>query len=127
MLRTEITGIHVKVDDKLQKYITKKIGNLDRYVPRQARASAHAVVKMKDAKTKDKKQYVCEVILHVPIENITVSESTVNMYAAVDIAEAKLRHSLRRYKDKHGSPALHRRIINRFRRQTPPTGGPVDA
>lgn len=119
MLRTEITGVHVKVDDRLQKYITKKIGNLDRYVPRQARASSHAVVKIKQAASSDKRQYTCDIVLHVPIENIKVSESTVNMYAAVDIAEAKLRHALRRYKEIHGTPSLRRRIINRFVRQQP--------
>jgi ribosomal subunit interface protein len=116
MLRTEIDGVHSKVDDKLRKYIGKKVGNLDRYVPRHARSSAHAEVKLKEAKSKDKKQCTCEVILHLPLENIAVSETTVNMYAAVDIAEAKLRHALRKYKDKHGSPRWHRRVINRFRR-----------
>jgi ribosome-associated translation inhibitor RaiA len=43
MLRTEISGVHVKVDEKLQKYITKKIGNLEKYLTKQARGSAHAV------------------------------------------------------------------------------------
>lgn len=117
MLRTEITGVHSKVDDKLHKYIVKKIGGLDKYLPRQARGSAHAVVKLKEAKSKDHKECICEVVLHVPIENIAVHESTVNMYAAVDIAEEKLKHALRKYKDIHGTPKLHRRIINRLRRR----------
>jgi len=118
MLRTEITGVHSKVDDKLHKYIVKKIGGLDKYLPRQARGSAHAVVKLKEVKAKDQKECICEIVLHVPIENIAVHESTVNMYAAVDIAEEKLKHALRKYKDKHGTPKLHRRIINRLRRSS---------
>jgi ribosomal subunit interface protein len=121
MLRTEITGIHSKVDDKLQKYVVKKIGNLDKYLPRQARGSAHAVVKLKEATFKDRKECICEVVLHVPIENIAVHESTVNMYAAVDIAEEKLKHALRKYKDLHGTPRFHRRLINRLRRKQPAT------
>lgn len=117
MLQTEITGVHSKVDDKLHKYIVKKIGGLDKYLPRHARGSAHAVIKLKEQKAKDKKECVCEVVLHVPIENIAVHESTVNMYAAVDIAEEKLKHALRKYKDKHGTPRFHRRVINRLRRK----------
>jgi ribosomal subunit interface protein len=117
MLRTEINGVHNKVDDKLRKYITKKIGGLDKYLPRTARSSAHAEVKLKGVKAKDKNQYTCEVVLHVPIENLTVSETTINMYAAIDIAEEKLKHALRKYKDMHGTPRLHRRIINRLRRR----------
>ncbi len=118
MLRTEINGVHVKVDEKLQRYINKKIGNLEKYLARPARSSAHAEIKLIEAKAKDKNQCTCEVILHIPIENITVSETTVNMYAAVDIAEEKLKHALRKYKDLHGSPRLHRRIISRFKRRS---------
>lgn len=117
MLRTEINGVHSKVDEKLRKYINKKIGSLDKYVPRQARGSAHAVIKLKETKAKDKKQCTCEVVLHVPIENIAVKETTINMYAAVDIAEEKLKHALRKYKDQHDKPRLHRRIANRLRRR----------
>lgn len=121
MLRTEINGVHVKVDDKLRKYIVKKIGSLDKYLTRQARSSAHAEIKLKESNAKGKKQCTCEVILHVPIENLTVSETTVNMYAAVDIAEEKLKHSLRKYKEKHDVPRLHRRIMARFKRRAPAT------
>jgi putative sigma-54 modulation protein len=117
MLRTELNGVHSKVDDKLRKYITKKIGGLDKYLTRQASASAHAEVKLIEEKNKDKKQCTCEVILHVPIENIVVRETTVNMYAAVDIAEEKLKHSLRKYKELHGTPRFHRRLIARFKRR----------
>lgn len=118
MLRTEINGVHVKVDEKLQRYINKKIGNLEKYISRQARGSAHAEVKLIEKKAKDKNECTCEVILHVPIENITVRETTVNMYAAVDIAEEKLKHALRKYKDLHGSPRLHRRIIAKFKHRS---------
>lgn len=117
MLRTEISAARGKADDKLQRYIHKKIGGLDKYIPREARSSAHADVRLKVTKADDKKQCTCAVLLHVPIENIDISETTVNMYAAVDIAEAKLKQALRKYKDVHGTPKLHRRIINRLRRR----------
>jgi len=119
MLRTEITGVHTKVDDKLQKYINRKIGGLEKYLPRGARRSAHAEIRLKEKPAKDKNQCTCEVVLHVPIENIAVRETTVNMYAAVDIVEEKLKHSIRKYKEMHGTPRLHRRLMARFRRRVP--------
>jgi ribosomal subunit interface protein len=122
MLRVEINTVHGKMDDKLGRYIKKKIGGLEKYVTRAARSSAYAEVILKAAKAKDKNRYTCEVIMHVPIENLTVSETTVNMYAAVDIAEEKLKHALRKYKDMHDVPRLHRRIIARLgRRRKDPT------
>jgi ribosomal subunit interface protein len=111
-----INGVHVDINDDLHKYIIKKIGHLDKYVGRHAQASARADVKLKETKAKDKKQCTCEVILRLPKESITVQESTINMYAAVDIVETKLRNQIKKYKDTHDVPRMHRRIINRLRR-----------
>ena len=113
----DISGVHVHVDDDLRKYVTKKIGRLDRFMPRHSRTSVHGEVKLKGAKAKDKKECTCEVILHLPHETITTKESTINMYAAVDIVETKLRIQLKKYKDLHANPRLHRRLIMRFQRE----------
>lgn len=115
--RFEINAVHAKVDDRLKKYVQRKIGNLDKYVSRHARESAHAEVHLKDVKTKDKKHAVCEVTLHLPHKNIVVKESALNMYAAVDIVEAKLKQQLQKYKDTHANGKLHRRLMGRFRRK----------
>lgn len=96
----EISGIHVEVNDDLKRYITRKIGKLDRYVPRKSKDAARAEVKLSEvAVKKGKKQYTCEVILHLPRERITTKETTINMFAAVDIVETKLKNQLKKYKD----------------------------
>lgn len=115
--KLEIAGVHTEVSADLQKYITKKIGHLDRYLPRHARDSAHAEVTLKEISAKDKKQCLCEVVLHLPHETLTTKEATVNMFASVDIVEAKLKNQLKKYKDKHSSHRLHRRIIAKLRRR----------
>lgn len=115
----EISGVHVDIDPKLHRYVSKKIGGLDRYVPRKARASLHTEVILKEAKAKDKNRHTCEVIMHLPHETITVKESTVNMFAAVDIVEAKLRNQIKKYKETHSVPRLHRRLLARVRRLSP--------
>lgn len=118
--KLEINGVHMKVDDKLRTYATKKIGKLDRFIPRQAREAAHAEIFLKDdPKAKDKKEYTCEVVLRLPQDTITIQESTINPFAAVDIVEAKLKNQIKKYKEKHSTLRLHRRVLSRLRRQTP--------
>lgn len=115
--KLEINGVHAEVDDKLKKYVMKKIGSLDRYVPKKARTSLHAEVFLKESKkTKDKKE-TCEVVLHVPDEIIRISESRMNMTEAVDIVENKLKVKLVKYKEKHDQPRLRRRLMQKIRRR----------
>ncbi len=114
--RLEINAIHTDVGDDLRKYVNKKIGKLDKYIPRQARESAHAEVKLKGSNSKGKKQYTCEVILTLPHGVITTKETTLNMFAAVDIVETKLKNQLKRYKGQHSVLRGHtRRLIGKFR------------
>ncbi len=114
----EIQGEHTVVDDSLRKYVTKKIGGLDRYVPRNARESAHGEVHLKEnKKKKDNTHCICEVVLHLPKQTIVINEHALNMYAAVDIAEAKLKQQIQKYKDTHHNGKMHRKVFNRFRRQ----------
>jgi len=118
--RLDISGVHMEVGDDLKKYVIKKIGRLDRFIPRSGRESVHADVKLKEGKAKDKNERTCEVIMHLPHEVVTVKETTINIYAAVDIAEAKLYNQLRRYKELHASPRLHQRMIARLKHRPLP-------
>jgi len=114
----EVRGVHVDVDDKLKAYIHKKIGGLDKYISRHSRRSAHAEVHLKETKANRKDRSKCEVTLHLPQQTIIVKEASLNMYAAVDIAEAKLKQQLQKYKELHGSGKLHRHLFGRFRRES---------
>jgi ribosomal subunit interface protein len=114
--KLEISGVHMEVGDDLRKYVTKKIGRLDKYLSRHARESLHAEVKLKEGKAKDKNERTCEVILFAPHEVLTAKETTINMFAAVDIAEAKLKTQLKKYKDLHGGPRLQRRVLAKLKR-----------
>lgn len=113
----EIQGVHTTVDDSLRKYVNRKIGNLDRYLSKHSRESAHGEVILQERKSKKNDHCSCEVILHLPHQNIVVKEQAMNMYAAVDIVEAKLKQQIKKYKDKHASGKMHRHLFNRFRRR----------
>jgi len=115
----ELNGVHTTIDENLQKYVTRKIGRLDKYMPRAHRDSVHAIVELKEAsKAKEQKKYTCEVTLHMPHETISVAESTLNMYAAVDIVEEKLKQQIKKYKETHASGKLTRHLTGRLRRRT---------
>ena len=116
--KLEITGVHMDVDKKLREYVTKKIGKLDHYLPRHARESAHAEVFLKAAKAKNKKERTCEVVMYLPKEKLMTKESTINIYAAIDIVEAKLKNQLKKYKETHSTLGIHRRVLSRIRRRT---------
>jgi putative sigma-54 modulation protein len=119
LAKFEINGVHTVVDDSLRKYVTKKIGRLDKYLPRHHRDSVHAIVELKEAKNKQKNKYTCSVLLKLPHETLNVTESTLNMYAAVDIVETKLKIQIKKYKDQHASGKLSRHLTARFRRSEP--------
>jgi putative sigma-54 modulation protein len=118
--RLDISGLHLEVNDDLKKYVAKKIGRLDRFVPRAGQQSLHAEVKLISSNAKDKSDRTCEIILHLPQENLTVKETTINIYAAVDIAETKLRQQLKKYKELHASPRLHQRLMARLKHRPLP-------
>jgi putative sigma-54 modulation protein len=111
----EIQGVHTKVDDSLRKYINRKIGGLDRYLSKHSRQSAHGEVILKENRSKKQDQCTCEVVLHLPHQNIVIKESALNMYAAVDILETKLKQQIKKYKDTHENGKMHRRLVARFR------------
>src|SRR5258708_3675679 len=108
--KLEISGVHMEVGDDLHKYVIKKIGHLDRYIPAKARPSAHVEVKLKEGKTKDNNDRTLKVMSSFPHEVETTVKRTNKFSAAVDIAEEKLNHQLKKYKDLHAPPRPHRRL-----------------
>ena len=111
----EVNAVHTSLDPSLKRYVNKKIGGLDKYLSRNIRASAHCEVHLKELNDRNNK-YACEITLHLPGQTIVIKESAINMFAAIDIAEAKLKLQLKKYKDTHTSGKTNRRLMGRFRR-----------
>lgn len=95
-----LTGVRLDIDEPTKKYVLKKIGRLDRFLPRHARKSVSAEVILKEVNREHGNKYEAEVVLNVPDKQLTAKDSTMNVLAAVDIVEAKLASQLRKYKDK---------------------------
>ena len=68
--KIDIRGVKLEVDEKLQVYVEKKIGGLDRYVSRHDRESLRAEVTLTERTIKSKKECTCEIVLHLPHDKI---------------------------------------------------------
>jgi putative sigma-54 modulation protein len=112
----DITGVKFDLDDTTKKYVTKKIGRLDRYLPKHARKSVTAEVKLREVNLDHGNKYEAEVILHVPDKMLTAKDSTVNVLAAVDIVEAKIVAQLHKYKESTVPHVGRRGMLSRFKR-----------
>jgi putative sigma-54 modulation protein len=97
----DIAGINLELSDDIKKYIRRKVGRLDKYIPRHARKTARAAVKLRETNNKHGNKYECEVIVKVPNGQVQATEATLNMFAAVDIVEAKVKNQLLKYKQEH--------------------------
>lgn len=113
----EMTGLNdYSLDDTTKKYVTKKIGKLDRYLPRHARSSVSAEVRLKQVNRDHGNKYEAEVTIIVPDKMITAKDSTLNMLAAIDIVEAKIVAQLRKYKQTTIGHVGRRGVMSRFKR-----------
>lgn len=99
-MKVTIVAQHYETTDDLERYIVRKLDKLTRYVPRHARHTVHAEVLLKEHHSQSTNPYECEVILRLPHGEIVAKEATINMFAAVDIVEAKVKNQLVKYKGK---------------------------
>ncbi len=121
MIKLDITGHRYELDENLIEYIEKKIGGLEKYLPKEVRAAGHGeVVVSYDPSGKEGNHYVCEGSVSVPHHSkLHAKEGTGNMYAAVDLVEAKLKVQIARYKQKtHGKKKSLKLMVSRFLKRT---------
>lgn len=111
----EVQGVHTEIGDSLQKYVNRKIGGLDRYLSKHDRVSAHGEVILRESKSKSTDHCSCEAILHLPNQTLVAKERAMNMFASVDIVEAKMKQQIKKYKEKHENGKMHRHIFARLR------------
>ena len=113
----EITGVgNYKADESTKKYITKKIGALDRLAPRHARKSIRADVKVAEINQSNGNKYEVEVVMHVPDKTITAKDTALNVLAASDIVEVKIANQLRKYKQENIPHVGRRKLLDKFKR-----------
>jgi ribosomal subunit interface protein len=114
----EITGVHTDTTEKLRKYVQKRMLAVERQIPRHARKSVRIEVKLIEHLKQKTNQCEAEAIVHLPKERLAAKEATVNMFAAIDIVELKLKNQVKKYKGIHTGPRTLRKLSSRFMRKT---------
>ena len=117
MIAINVTGVRYTPDELTKRYVRKKIGALDRYLSRHTRKSATIDVKLKEVNRAHGNKYECDVIVHLPEQTIMAKDSTLNMLAAVDIVEEKLRAQLKKYHDTHKDHKGRHDVLGRLKRR----------
>ena len=117
-MKIDINTRQYELNEDIKKYVEKKIGKLNRQIPRQQRDTVHVAVVLKEYAKRRTDRFACEVRLHLPPkQEIIVEEATINMFAAVDIVEAKLRNRLVKYHSKHSDHRTNRKgVLSKLRK-----------
>ncbi|MDF2460609.1 MAG: hypothetical protein K0S68_12 [Candidatus Saccharibacteria bacterium] len=128
MMKVDLTARNYELDDKVRAYVEEKLGGLDKYLPRHVRGiSVCDVILTDDPSGREDNRYVCEGIVTVGGTRLVSREGTINIFAAVDIVEAKLKSQMAKYKEKHTTEPRRLRMLSRLRGQGPdPETTPVE-
>lgn len=111
MIQLEVKGNNYDLNDKISEYVEDKIAALDKYLPKNKRdgVGGHVILTLDESGREDN-QCCCEVRIEVKGASLEAKEAAINMFAAVDIVQAKLKSQILKYKAKN-SPRQNRAKI----------------
>jgi len=114
-MKIDLGGHNFELDNKVRDYVTEKIGALEKYLPKVARDGASAAVTLEeDPSGREDNRFVCDAVMTVAGAKLVSREGTVNIYAAIDIVEAKLKAQLAKYKQKRWLEPRRGRMLSRW-------------
>ncbi len=97
--KIEISGSNYKLSDNFQKYATKRIGKLDRYLPRGSKKDVIAKIVVTQVDRDHGNKFEISAAMEIPGGKvIAAKDECSNIFAGIDIIEAKLMGQIRRYK-----------------------------
>ena len=97
--KIEISGNNYKVEDGLRKYTLKRMEKLDRYLPKGSKKDVVVNVVVAEIGKNRLDKYEISVAMEIPGGKvIAAKDECSNVFAGVDLVEAKLTGQIRRYK-----------------------------
>ena len=97
--KIDISGPNHKLEENFKKYAIKKIGKLDKYLPRANKKDVVAKIVVTELSHEKTKKYEISVAMEIPGGKVISSkDECTNLYAGIDIVEAKLAGQIRRFK-----------------------------
>ena len=113
----EISGTNYEVEEGLKAYVEKRIGKLDRHLPRENRKDLVAKIVVAEVNRDHGNKYEISASLDIPGGKVLAAkEESSNVFAGIDIIEAKLMGQIRRYKLEK-NPHLRKNPIKRLFRK----------
>ena len=97
--KIEISGSNYKPTDSFRKYAEKRIGKLDRYLPKGCKKDVVAKVVVSEVDRAHGNKYEISAAMEIPGGKVIAArDETSNVFAGIDIIEAKLMGQIRRFK-----------------------------
>ena len=103
--KIDISGSNYKPEESFKKYATKRIGKLDRYLPRGNKKDVVAKIVVTEVNRAHGNKY-----------EISAKDECSNVFAGIDILEAKLTGQIRRFKIE-SNPHLRKNPLSIFKRK----------
>lgn len=115
--KIDISGSNYKPEESFKKYATKRIGKLDRYLPRGNKKDVVAKIVVTEVNRAHGNKYEISANLEIPGGKvISAKDECSNVFAGVDILEAKLTGQIRRFKIE-SNPHLRKNPLSLFKRK----------
>ena len=97
--KIEVTGHGFKVEESFRKYVGKRLGKLDRYLPKGSKKDVVAKVVVTEIGKGKTDKFEIAVAMEIPGGKVLAArDECTNVFAGVDLVEAKLAGQIRRYK-----------------------------
>ena len=97
--KIDINSNGYKVDEPFRKYVEKRLGKLDKYLPRKMKKGTSIKVTINEiGKNKSEKYDIAATADINGGKVIVAKDECTNVFAGVDLVEAKLTGQIRRYK-----------------------------
>jgi len=97
--KIDLSGKNYEISESFKKYVEKRIGKLDRYLPRGNKKDLIAKVVISEVDHPHGNKYEISVAMEIPGGKvIAAKDECSNVFAGIDIIEAKLKGQIRRFK-----------------------------
>lgn len=97
--KIEVTGNNYKVSDSFRKYAIKRIGKLDRFLPRANKKDVVTKIVVTEVDRTHNNKYEIAVAMEIiGGKVITAKDECSNVFAGIDLIEEKLKGQIRRFK-----------------------------
>lgn len=97
--KIELSGSNYKISESFRKYVVKRIGKLDRFLPRGNKKDVIAKIVVTEIDRAHGNKYEISASMEIPGGKvISAKDECSNVFAGIDILEAKLKGQIRRFK-----------------------------